>query len=170
MRFSRCGHPRRRLRRVLWATSTFVPCLTRPLPPSSDHPYLMVRSFRGWAHLRYVCAPLGESVRPTGPGAGLAHPQLEAVIAVLSNAPVTHRRLGNISPFPDFDRLVRYESHRSEFGRIGFASYLVLLRLQSESMPMCRAYRNVPLLPQNPAARKSVLCLIFGPRVGTAGN
>lgn len=58
-------------------------------------------------------------------------PAVLAVMDGMANAPSRRIRVVNILRFADCRRFTEHESTQSEFGRVGFMSYLFLLRLPS---------------------------------------
>ena len=85
---------------------------------------------------------------------------VQAAINGLAHAPRVRSRFSNILTFADLNRFITHETLQSDFGKLGFMSFLFLLRLQSEALPMRRAYPSDPLLPNAPPSGKSVIGLL----------
>ena len=54
---------------------------------------------------------------------------------------------------------MRHETFESEFGRLGYVSYLFVLRLQSEALPIMYAFDGEPLLSRSGSFAKSTIGL-----------
>lgn len=80
-------------------------------------------------------------------GLGLECPTADVSDAItgLADARAKRFRLENIARFADSRRFIKHESVRSGFGRVGFVSYLCLLRLHSADLAIIRAFPVVRL-------------------------
>ena len=131
-----------------------------PFPPTS---LIILR----WSALFSAGKTFGMYVRHVekaclllGLGVDWRSPAVTAAITGLNNAPRLRSRFTNILSFPDLHRFIGHETLQSEFGRLGFLAFLFLLRLQSEALPMRRAFASDPLLPNTPPSGKAVLGLV----------
>ena len=104
------------------------------------------------SHLEKVCAVLGVD----------AHWRTAPVIAAvrgLINLGSARERFHNVLSSEDFQRFMRHETFTSEFGRLGYVSYLFVLRLQSEALPIVYAFDGEPLLSRSGPFAKSTMGL-----------
>ena len=60
---------------------------------------------------------------------------------------------------PDLIRFLDYETLESEFGMVGFFSFLIPLRVQSEGLPMRRANLNDDILRRTPQKQQALIGL-----------
>ena len=125
----------------------FFPTSNAPITPL---PLTLIR----WGALLSAGRTFGTDVRRVekacallGLVRGWRTPPVEAAISGLSNPRVSRQRCDDILSYPDFEMFARHGSARSEFGVIRFADSLSIFRLESESLPIKRAYPNDPFLP-----------------------
>ena len=71
-------------------------------------------------------------------------PAVQAAIDGMANAPVSRSRFANILSFVDLHRLLKHDTSATDFGRLGYFSFLFLLRLLSEALPIAMALADDP--------------------------
>ena len=85
---------------------------------------------------------------------------VNSVISVLHSAPNSRETISNIPPFAEIARFLSQEEIRNPLGHVGLLPYLIIRRLQPDSIPTIRAHTSVLLLATAPSSTKSALGLV----------
>ena len=86
-------------------------------------------------------------------------PSVRGVAKGLANAHDVSFRFDNFIQKDLFLRLIRFGSPRSEIGRLFYLSYLFLLRVPYEGIPIRRALSNDVIIAKSPQSWKALMCL-----------
>ena len=84
---------------------------------------------------------------------------IHAIAKGLKNKPSGKNRFHNSLEPPILDRILRHESWNSEFARLCYVTYLFMLRLPSESLPLTRALADGRLLSTDPSSTPATIGL-----------
>ena len=84
---------------------------------------------------------------------------VRAVIKGLANKPTRIQRFSNSLTPEWLDKLIRLESWESEFALLAYITFLFMMRLPSEALPLRRALADESLLSDEPPSSKAVIGL-----------